>query len=363
MIVLEDRRSLAHGIATAHGAGARLSRACQVAGIDQRTLQRWKAQDGLNAGDGRPQAVRPMPSHALTPAERDTLLRVANEPRFAAVPPARIVPMLADEGVYLASESSFARVLRAQGQSRHRGRAKAARAVRPPTTHIATAPRQVWCWDMTYLPTAVLGRWCYLYLILDLYIRMIVGWEVHDRDHASHAAHLVRRTALAEGIAALAAKPVLHGDNGATLKATTVLAMLEWLGVKPSYSRPRVSDDNAYAESLFRTAKYRPEFPDKGFADLDAARLWAADFVRWYNQEHRHSGIRYVTPAQRHRGDDRAILAARHALYTQARARHPARWSGDTRNWSQILAVTLNPERDSTIKTHLDGIHTLPLAA
>jgi putative transposase len=363
MIGLEDRQSLSQDIEVAHSAGARLHLACAIAGIDLRTVQRWKAHDGLVAGDGRPQAVRPVPRHALSQAERAELLRVANEPRFAAVPPARIVPMLADEGVYLASESSFSRVLRAQGQSAHRGRAKAPRAVRPPTTHIATAPCAVWCWDMTYLPASVIGLWFHLYLILDLYSRKIVGWEVHDSDDAEHAAHLVRRTALAEGIAALSTKPVLHGDNGSTLKATTVLAMLHWLGVKPSYSRPRVSDDNAYAESLFRTAKYRPEFPTKGFADLDQARAWVAGFVQWYNVEHRHSGIRYVSPAQRHAGEDHTILSARHALYTKARERHPARWSGATRNWSPIGAVTLNPERDSIIKTHSECIDTQPLAA
>ena len=362
MIGLEDRRALARHIETAHDDGARLHLACETAGIDVRTLQRWKAEEGLDAGDGRPQAMRPVPSHALSEAERAQLLRVANEPRFAAMPPARIVPMLADEGIYLASESSFGRVLREQGQTAHRGRAKAPRAVRPPTTHIACAPRQVWCWDMTYLPAQVLGRWFHLYLILDLYSRKIVGWEVHDTDAAEHAAHLVRRTALAEGIAALAVKPVLHGDNGATLKATTVLAMLCWLGVKPSYSRPRVSDDNAYAEALFRTAKYRPEFPAKGFADLDEARAWAAGFVHWYNVEHRHSAIGYVSPAQRHAGEDHAILAARHGLYLQARERHPARWSGDTRNWSPIGAVTLNPERDSIVKTHSDSTDTQPVA-
>ena len=363
MIGLEDRQSLSQDIDVAHSAGARLHLACAIAGIDLRTLQRWKAHDGLVAGDGRPQAVRPLPRHALSQAERAELLRVANEPRFAAVPPARIVPMLADEGVYLASESSFSRVLRAQGQSAHRGRAKAPRAVRAPTTHIATAARAVWCWDMTYLPASVIGLWFHLYLILDLYSRKIVGWEVHDSDDAEHAAHLVRRTALAEGIAALSTKPVLHGDNGSTLKATTVLAMLHWLGVKPSYSRPRVSDDNAYAEALFRTAKYRPEFPTQGFADLDQARAWVAGFVQWYNVEHRHSGIRYVSPAQRHAGEDHTILTARHALYTKARERHPARWSGATRNWSPIGAVTLNPERDSIIKTHSECIDTQPLAA
>src|SRR5438105_2262914 len=349
MIGLEDRQTMARDINAAHEAGARLQLACETVGIDARTLQRWKADEGLVRGDGRPQAVRPVPSHALSQAERARVLQVANEPRFAAVPPARIVPMLADEGVYIASESSFARVLRAHGQSGHRGRAHAPRQVRPPTTHIATAPRQVWCWDMTFLPATVMGRWFHRYLILDLYGRKIVGWEVHDSDDSNHAVHLVKRTALAEGIAALKTKPVLHGDNGSTLKATTVLAMLHWLGVKPSYSRPRVSDDNAYAESLFRTAKYRPEFPAKGFADFDEARAWAAGFVHWYNHDHRHSGIRYVSPAQRHTGEDHAILAARHALYTRARELNPARWSGDTRDWSPIGAVTLNPERDSII--------------
>jgi len=363
MIGLEDRRTVAQNILVAHSAGARLRLACETAGIDERTLQRWNAQQGLVAGDRRPQAVRPTPSHALSAAERAQLLQVANEPRFAAVPPARIVPMLADEGCYLASESSFRRVLREHGQNAHRGRAKAPKAVRPPTTHIATAPRAVWCWDMTYLPAIVLGRWFYLYLILDLYSRKIVGWEVHDSDNSDHAAHLVRRSALAEGIAMMAIKPVLHGDNGSTLKATTVLAMLNWLGVKPSYSRPRVSDDNAYVESLFRTAKYRPEFPAKGFATEDEARAWAADFVRWYNFEHRHSGIRYVSPAQRHAGEDHAILAARHELYTRAREQNPARWSGKTRDWTPIGTVTLNPERDSIIKAHSGYTDKQPWAA
>ena len=139
MIGLEDRQALSQDIGVAHAAGARLHLACGIAGIDVRTLQRWKAHAGLVSGDGRPLAVRPLPSHALSEAERAELLRVANEPRFAAVPPARIVPMLADDGVYLASESSFRRVLRDEGQAAHRGRAKKPRAVRPPTTHVATA--------------------------------------------------------------------------------------------------------------------------------------------------------------------------------------------------------------------------------
>jgi transposase InsO family protein len=349
MIRLEDRQQLARCIDEARAAGARLKPACELAGIDVRTYQRWKAGDGLVHGDRRPEAVRPTPAHALSAEERAEILRIANEPRFAEVPPARIVPMLADEGRYVASESSFQRVLRAEGQSRHRGRAKAPQRRRPPATHIAQAPNEVWCWDVTYLPAVVTGTWFYLYVILDLYSRKILGWEVHASDDADHAVQLVRRTALAEGVMTALGKPVLHGDNGATLKATSVLAMLQWLGIEPSYSRPRVSDDNAYAESLFRTAKYRPEFPSRGFATLEEARTWAAAFVAWYNTEHRHSGIRYVTPEQRHTGADHAILAERHAVYLSARERTPRRWSGATRDWTPVGAVALNPERDAVI--------------
>jgi transposase InsO family protein len=346
MTRLEDRRSLMDEIAQANAAGARLAPACALAGIDLRTLQRWRGTGGSAQGDRRPEADRPTPAHALSAAERAQIIAVANEPRFADTPPARIVPTLADEGIYIASEASFHRVLRAHGQMNRRGRAQPPRTSRPPSTHIAARPGEVWCWDVTFLPAQVQGRWFYLYLILDLYSRKIVGFEVHDTDTAEHAAHLARRTAFAEGVPAMAVRPVLHGDNGATLKATTVLAMLHWLGIKPSYSRPRVSDDNAFAEALFRTAKYRPDFPLRGLADLDAARQWAARFVQWYNHEHRHSGMRYVTPAQRHAGQDHSLLEARHALYQDARRRHPRRWSGSTRNWTPIDAVTLNPERD-----------------
>lgn len=352
MIRLKDRQAMAEAIGQAHRAGARLKAACELAGIEVRTLQRWKSSGGLEHGDRRPQATRPRPAHALSAQERAEVVRVANEPRFAEVPPARIVPMLADEGVYVASESSFHRVLREQGQTQHRGRAKAPQRRRPPSTHVARAPKEVWCWDVTFLPARVAGQWFYLYLIVDLYSRKIVGFEVHDTDSADHASHLVRRTALAEGILSALSKPVLHGDNGATLKATTVLAMLHWLGIEPSYSRPRVSDDNPFAESVFRTAKYRPEFPAGGFETLEEARAWAHRFVHWYNHEHRHSGIRYVTPAQRHAGEDHAILAERHAVYQRARERNPRRWSRHTRNWTPVGSVTLNPERESAVPTN-----------
>jgi transposase InsO family protein len=319
----EDRRSLFDAIATACAAGARLEPACAEVGIDARTFQRWRAGEGEVQADRRPTAIRPKPSHALSEAERARIVAVANEPRFADVPPARIVPALADEGRYLASEASFHRVLRDHGQMRRRGRARPPRTAGPPSTHVAAVPGQVWCWDVTYLPSRLQGGWFYLYLVLDLFSRKVIGFEVHATDQAEHAAQLVRRTALAEGIHARSLRPVLHGDNGPSMKGTTVLAMLHWLGIAPSHSRPRVSDAEA--------------------------RGWAAAFVRWYNHEHRHSGIRYVTPAQRHAGEDQPLLAARHALYQQARAANPCRWSGRTRNWTPIGAVTLNPERDRIV--------------
>ena len=351
--MLEDRQRSVRWIEQAQSEGSRLKSACRVAGIGVRTLQRWKAC-GLTRGDRRATAIHPRPAHALTDRERDQILQIANERRFSELPPARIVPMLADEGVYIASESSFRRVLRAQGQVRHRGRSRAPERRRPPSTHVATAPRQLWCWDLTYLASHTLGRWFYLYLILDVYSRKIVGFEVQETDSSDHAVNLLRRTALAEGLYSLPRKrrPVLHSDNGATVKATTILAMMTWLGLKASHSRPRVSNDNAFVESLFRTAKYRPQYPTSGFATVEDALAWAGEFVTWYNHDHRHSGIRYVSPAERHAGKDRAILGRRHSLYLQAREAHPRRWSRHTRNWSPITVVTLNPDRESLVDAH-----------
>ena len=197
----------------------------------------------------------------------------------------------------------------------------------------------------------------FLYLILDLYSRKIVGFEVHETDDSEHAVNLLRRTALAEDVHTLDYKPVLHGDNGATLKATTVLAMMNWLGLRASYSRARVSDDNAFVESLFRTAKYGPQFPVKGFAYLDHARQSASSFVQWYNHDHRHSAIRYVSPAQPHAGEEHTVLQARHALYHRAREENPRRWARHTRNWNPITVVTLNPERDAVIKATTENLH------
>lgn len=344
MISLAEREQRITWINEARANGARLNAACAEADIDARTYQRWQCE-GVVRVDGRPTALRPIPPHALSDAERAQIIATANESRFASLPPSQIVPRLADEGVYLASESTFYRVLRAADQQHHRGRARSP-VKRVASTHAATQPNAVWCWDITYLPSGVRGMWFYLYLIVDLYSRKIVGWEIHDQESGEHASALLRRSCLAEAIATQSRPLVLHADNGAPMKSATLLSTLQFLGVAPSYSRPRVSDDNAYVESLFRTCKYRPNYPAQGFATIETARAWVMQFVHWYNSEHRHSGIAFVTPSERHGGRDVELLKQRTAVYTAAKQRHPQRWSGDIREWKSPDVVWLNPERE-----------------
>lgn len=344
MISAPDRQHAVELIDEARAAGARLGPACRVLGLTARTYQRWTRNDGVGA-DRRPQACRPRPAHALNAEQRQEVLAICNQPEHAALPPGQIVPRLADRGRYVASESTFYRVLRAEGQQHHRGRSKKPASAGAPTTHCASEPNAVWCWDITWLPGPVRGQFFFLYLIMDLFSRKIVGWEVHENESAVHSTALVQRTVWAESC--IDRPLVLHGDNGSPLKGQTVQAMLGKLGITPSFSRPRVSDDNAFVESLFRTCKYVPNFPRAGFGSLTAAREWVRDFVDGYNGRHLHRGINYVTPDQRHRGEDVEVLARRHAVYQDARRKNPARWSGSTRNWGRPEQVWLNPENEA----------------
>lgn len=213
---------------------------------------------------------------------------------------------------------------------------------RAATVHRAVGPNQVWSWDITWLPTTLRGRYLFLYLILDVWSRRIVGWDVHERESAEEAAALIHRTCAQTGVDPKGL--VLHSDNGKPMRGSTMVATLHWLGVVPSFSRPHVSDDNPYSEALFRTLKHVPSSPRLPFADLAAARAWVQRFVAWYNGEHRHSGIRFVTPDERHFGMEQAVLARRHTLYLQACRRKPERWSRSTRNWTPVGLVVLHPE-------------------
>ena len=327
----------------AHRNGARLGYACAEVGITLRILQRGKRASGLERVDRGPRDIHRVPAHALSAAEREELLKCVNEPCFAEMPLARIVPMLTDEGICLASESRFIRKLRSHGQTQYRGRPKGPQRVRAPSTHVASAPRHVFCWGMTYLPATLIGRWFSLCLILDLYSQEILGFEVHETDDSEHAASRLRRTVVAEDLHTLESKFLLQRDNGEMLKATAAPAMTNWIGLGASFSRRRASDDNAFVESLFRTAKYGAQVPTKGFADLEQARQCARSLVHWYNHEHCHSAIPYVSATHRHTGDDHAILQAHYALYQQAKTRTPRFWTRLTRNWTPITVSTLNP--------------------
>lgn len=338
-----DRREILALVEAAIADGARCAAACAELGLHQRTLTRWQDPEGGIQEDGRPFAERPEPANRLSEAERQLILKTCNLPEFASQPPSQIVPRLADRGQWIASESSFYRVLRAAGQNHRRGRARRPSSPKPPSSFEAKGPCQVWSWDITWLPGPIVGRFFYLYLMLDIWSRKIVGWEIHERETSENAAALLERTIWAERC--VTRPVVLHSDNGSPMKGATMRATMERLGVTASFSRPRVSNDNPFPEALFRTCKYRPDWPARGFASIEEARNWVQGFVSWYNGENHHSSIRFVTPEARHRGQDGEILARRDQLYEAARAANPERWSGRTRNWQPIGSVWLNPER------------------
>ena len=358
MTSASDRKEIIALVNEAMEAGARCAAACEVLGVSPRTLQRWRDPTGEISEDRRPDAARPVPQNKLSEAERDQIVATCNAPEFASLPPSQIVPRLADQGVYIASESSLYRVLKERGQNHRRGRARPPSRSKPPASFQAKGPCEVWSWDITWLPGPVAGTFFYLYLILDIFSRKIVGWEVYERETAEFAAQVLQRAVWAEGC--LTSPLVLHADNGSPMKGATMKVTMERLGVTASFSRPRVSNDNPFSEALFRTCKYAPTWPTRGFASIEAARSWVAGFVGWYNTEHRHSAIRFVTPEQRHRGEDRALLASRHQVYERARAARPERWSGRTRNWTPVGAVWLNPERPDAGRRGHGGADALP---
>jgi putative transposase len=341
LTALEHRRDTITLIMAAVRSGARLIKACEEVGIAPCTYRRWQAKGSVQA-DRRPTAQRPEPVNKLAPEERQTLLSVFHEPDYANLPPSQVVPALADKGVYLASESTCYRVLHAAGQQHDRGRARQRERRAKPNEYQATGPNQAWTWDVTWLKGPARGTFFYLYMIVDVFSCKIVGWEVYDRECGILASELVTRAVMSE--CCLRRPDILHADNGSPQKSATLQATLQHLGIEASYSRPRVSNDNPYSEALFRTTKYRPDYPVDGFMELAKAREWVLGFVRWYNEDHRHSAIKFVTPQERHTGADIEILNQRTALYESAKAAKPERWHGKTRDWSRPKLVWLNPD-------------------
>lgn len=326
-------------IAEACKAGARKRKACELLGITIRTYERWSLADGLQ--DKR-SLVERVPANKLTDEERQAIIKASNSSKYCDLPPSKIVPMLADQQIYLGSESSFYRILREEKMLSHRGRSKP-RTRHKPRQLIATGPNIVWTWDISYLNTHIAGVYFYLYMIIDLYSRKIVGWTVQAHENSEQASALMKQACIDENTAPN--QVTLHSDNGSPMKGATLLVTLQQLGIATSFSRPAVSNDNPFSEAMFKTLKYTPKFPYQGFADIKEARIWVEIFVKWYNQEHLHSALKFVTPQQRHTGLDQAILENRKKVYMEARRNNRSRWSSNIRNWNMPTEVILNPDK------------------
>ena len=342
MTSLSERRAVLMLVDEAITSGARQECVCDVISLSERTLQRWKNDEANQSGDRRPSRLQ-VPKNQLTLLEQQQILAIANSPEFGHLPPSQIVPRLADEGRYIASESTFYRVLKTENMLNWRGAEKPRKPRSKPRALQATAPNELFSWDITYLSTEVKGMYFYLYMFIDIFSRKVVGWQVYERESSTLASEVMKDICARENIAPN--RVVLHSDNGSPMKGSTMLATLHELGVSPSFSRPAVSNDNPYAESFFKTLKYRPAYPHQPFKDLLVARNWVSTFMHWYNEEHRHSAIQFVTPSERHAGLDEALLMRRSEVYETAKTKNPLRWSGRTRDWTRVNIVHLNPEK------------------
>ena len=331
-----DRLRVLEVVAEAVNDGCRQNKACEIVGVDERTLQRW--QQPLTTQDGR-RGPLTIPANKLTEAERAAVIAIAVSAEFCNKSPHQIVPTLADRGDYFASESSFYRLMNEADLLTHRGSAKPKTKKRPKALE-AVRPNELYSWDITYLLSSIRGQYFYLYMFLDIFSRKVVGWRVYDRESADISSALLTEICERENIDR--GQLSLHSDNGGPMKGATMLVTMQSLGIMPSFSRPSVSDDNPFSESLFKTVKHCPLYPTKPFESVDEATAWVESFVSWYNTEHLHSAISFVTPNSRHCGADVEILKKRVVVYEKAKEKNPSRWSKLTRNWDRVATVKLN---------------------
>ena len=328
-----NRVSAVELVREAVSSGARKWRCCEVLEISLRSYQRWERGDIHDRRKGAAKTVK----RKLSEDERREVVDISCSQEYKDLTPYEIVAILAENGRYIASESTFYRVLREMSMVHHRSESRPASSSNRPPELVATGPDQVYCWDITYLRSAVTGIFYFAYVIEDVFSRKIIGWEISDEESAEVAERLFTRICLGRDLSGVR----LHSDNGNPMKGATMLALLYRLGIMPSFSRPRVSDDNPYIESFFKTVKYTPGYP-KCFSGLMHARTWFSDFVNWYNTKHRHSAIGYVTPSQRHDGTANAIYAVRNATYEEAKSANPERFVNGTRVWRGQNKVYLN---------------------
>jgi putative transposase len=298
-------------------------------------------QSGPGALSGRPR-VHP---RALSAAERATVLEVLHAPRFQDAAPATVYATLLDEQVYLASERTMYRLLAAEGETRPRRDQLVHPTYQKPEL-LATAPNQVWSWDITKLLGPVKWTYFYLYVILDVYSRYVVGCMVAHREQADLAERLIAETIAKQGVPT--GQLTLHADRGSSMTSKPVAFLLADLGVTKSHSRPHVSNDNPYSESQFKTLKYRPGCPDR-FASIEEARAFCQHFFRWYNADHRHAGIGLLPPEVVHYGQAQDAYDARAQVLTTAYAAHPERFVRQVPRPPQLpTAAWINPPRPTT---------------
>lgn len=309
--------------------------ACEVLGVKRATLYRSRSTRPV-----RPAAPRSPSSRALSEPEREAVLDVLHSDRFCDVAPGEVVATLLDEGAYLASERTMYRILASHGESRERRNQLVHPAHRRPEL-LATGPNQLWTWDITKLLGPAKWTYYYLYVILDVFSRYVVGWMIAERELAALAKRLIEET-----IAKHAADPkklTIHADRGSSMTSKPVALLLADLGVTKSHSRPHVSNDNCYSESQFKTFKYRPGFPDR-FGSIQDARAFCIPFFHWYNEDHRHSGIGMMTPAAMHYGRAQELQIQRQAVLSAAYAAHPERFpKGPPSPWKLPTAAWINP--------------------
>jgi transposase InsO family protein len=290
---------------------------CLLIGLSRRTIQHWRRQ-GLR--DKRKGSVRHV-AHRLTSAEEDLFYRTANENRFTDRTPEEIVALLTQEGTYIASASTLYRIFRKRKALEHRTETRKARTGTKPEVIPVTAPNQVWSWDITWLKTDVAGLFYYAYSVIDLFDRSIVGWTIETTESEEHARRMFSRIIRDLGVC----PRIVHADNGNPMRGVTLAVFLDSLMVVRSYSRPRCSNDNAFIESWHKTLKYTVGYP-RIFTSLEHARTWYADFIEWYNSEHLHSGLGYVTPRQKRSGEAEMVYSARNETLVKAMQQNPLRW-------------------------------------
>ena len=258
---------------------------------------------------------------ALSQQEQSRVLEVMNSERFRDVAPPEAHAMLLDEGVYLCSERTIYRILGRQGQTTLRRQQEAHQYPRPEL--LATRPNKLWSWDITKLLGPTKWTYYYLYKILDVFSRYVVAWMLAHKELATLAEDLIAEACLRQNIQK--DQLTIHADRGSSMRSQTVAQLLADLGITKTHSRPHVSNDNPYSESVFKTLKYRPEFPDR-FGSIEQGRAFCDPFFHWYNYEHRHSGIAMLTPASVHYGSSEAVLQSRAVTLVGAYLQHPERF-------------------------------------